>query len=784
MPLRSLSRRSKTMLSLTLVAAAVLAAYATVGAQVPPPTPSVSFKDASKTVNEKVGSVTLEVVLSNASNDVITVQYATADWSAVAPGDYTNRSGTLTFAAGTTSQPISIPIGDDGVAEQTESFGVNLSNPTNALIGQGSCTVTIEDGAGGPAAPVKVQFSASEHFVSENSGEVTFHVVLVGENKEKVTVKFATMDGTAKAGDDYVDNSGVLTFDPGVTERTFKVVFKNDLKVEGDETISLVLSEPTGAELGMPSTAMVTIEDRPPVLTVSAQKTAICAGPVYPPNHFTFITATLTDGTNPIAGETVSFSTDRGTLAAASGTTNAFGESQTDLTANEKASHGANLYQATVTASVGGQGGATASCKVEFQPTVVTLTATYAKLVTGETTPLKAGVAWNGAGIYKHALNWSAAAGFGLIQPGASTQTDADGAGTAVYESGANGGMVELQASDTSVTYFDTLENPKGVVQEDVKKPVLKIQRQKDGAGGYQDIVAGNNQDVLPGEFIDLKRQLDPQPRDAATGGDWTIPGTVFKSYSATDDKGLLVTGIAFDNDTATFCWADTGIGRAVETSMKIGKVEIKGTATLNVQKPIATFDIKIGETQIINNKLTFAKNANTDLGGIDFNGKVELPGGFGFAEDEWHFGQLIKPDLYYWWVDDGQKYKNKKNGAPFKCDDPWIYANANPKTPNQIKQADSPTYDLDATVETKVQTGASFEMYMMFKPAGTKSQYVPLKKLEWSYAGTATWNPVTMTWALSGAAGPPPGTAPVDCPTHPQWTERFSPADEYELAP
>ena len=64
----------------------------------------------------------------------MTVDYATADGSAVAPGDYAAASGTLTFSAGQTAKQIVVAVNGDTTVETTETFTVNLSNPTNATI--------------------------------------------------------------------------------------------------------------------------------------------------------------------------------------------------------------------------------------------------------------------------------------------------------------------------------------------------------------------------------------------------------------------------------------------------------------------------------------------------------------------------------------------------------------------------------------------------------------------------------------------------------------------------
>jgi len=73
----------------------------------------------------------------------VTVNFATADGSAFAGSDYVATSGTLTFAPGTTTQPVTVNVIGDTTPEPNETFFVNLSSPTNATIATGTGTGTI-----------------------------------------------------------------------------------------------------------------------------------------------------------------------------------------------------------------------------------------------------------------------------------------------------------------------------------------------------------------------------------------------------------------------------------------------------------------------------------------------------------------------------------------------------------------------------------------------------------------------------------------------------------------
>ncbi len=95
----------------------------------------VNFSQAEYECWEYDASVTITVGLSAASTQQVKVDYATADDTAVAPGDYTTTSGTLTFAASVTTQTFTVTINYEEATEPTEYFKLALSNAVNALLG-------------------------------------------------------------------------------------------------------------------------------------------------------------------------------------------------------------------------------------------------------------------------------------------------------------------------------------------------------------------------------------------------------------------------------------------------------------------------------------------------------------------------------------------------------------------------------------------------------------------------------------------------------------------------
>jgi hypothetical protein len=104
----------------------------------------LAVADASVLEGDRGSSkVAVAVTLSQSSDAVVTVNYATSNGTALAKSDYTATSGTLTFQPGETSRTISVSIKGDRKREANETFSVQLSNAVGATIEDGSATVTI-----------------------------------------------------------------------------------------------------------------------------------------------------------------------------------------------------------------------------------------------------------------------------------------------------------------------------------------------------------------------------------------------------------------------------------------------------------------------------------------------------------------------------------------------------------------------------------------------------------------------------------------------------------------
>src|SRR5207253_1004654 len=103
--------------------------------------------------------------------------------------DFVPTSGTLTFLPGETSKPITVQVKGDLLSEDTESFTVNLSNPTNdfVVVGQGTGTIVDDD-------PLPTLAAGDVQVTEGNSGttNAVFTVSLSAPSGRWVSVYFST----------------------------------------------------------------------------------------------------------------------------------------------------------------------------------------------------------------------------------------------------------------------------------------------------------------------------------------------------------------------------------------------------------------------------------------------------------------------------------------------------------------------------------------------------------------------------------------------------------------
>lgn len=229
---------------------------------------ALQFSNGSYTVGEGDGSRTITVQRTGGDDGAVSVQFATSNGSASAGSDYTPASGTLSWANGDdASKTFTVQILEDTIDEPNQTVNLTLSAPTGgAVLGSPSTAVlTIADNdESGPApTPGSLSFTAPAQNAPEGGGALNVQVQRTGGTSGTVSVQYDSTGGSATAGDDYTAVTGILSWAGGDgSAKSFQLPILDDSDAEGNETVTLALSAPTGgATVGSPANQTVTILD-------------------------------------------------------------------------------------------------------------------------------------------------------------------------------------------------------------------------------------------------------------------------------------------------------------------------------------------------------------------------------------------------------------------------------------------------------------------------------------------------------------------------------------------
>src|SRR6202171_140196 len=143
------------------------------------------------------------------------------------------------MAAGQQTATFGVAVNGDLNVEPNESFFVNVTNVSGAIVADGQALGTIQN----DDSPV-LSITPAVSLAEGNSGPTTatFTVTLSPPSNQTVTVDYATKNGTANAGTDYAAMNGTVTFDPFETIKPINITVNGDTLVEPDETFSVGLS--------------------------------------------------------------------------------------------------------------------------------------------------------------------------------------------------------------------------------------------------------------------------------------------------------------------------------------------------------------------------------------------------------------------------------------------------------------------------------------------------------------------------------------------------------------
>lgn len=179
--------------------------------------------------------------LSQPGLELVTVDYTTADDTAIAPADYITTQGSLHIRVGDVTGRVVVPIRGDRQVEVDESLLLQLSGVTGADLDPQPGRATILDNDVPEASIADLRFLEGDDGVAD----ARFDVTLSQPPLTPVVLHYTTSDGYATAGTDYVASSGTVELAPGQTHTTIDVPVIGETVAERDETFYAHL---TGAD--------------------------------------------------------------------------------------------------------------------------------------------------------------------------------------------------------------------------------------------------------------------------------------------------------------------------------------------------------------------------------------------------------------------------------------------------------------------------------------------------------------------------------------------------------
>ena len=236
--------------------------------------PTLTINDVTLSEgNTGTSNATFTVSLSApAGAGGVTFDMATANGTAIAGVDYVaNSLAGQTIPAGSSTYSFTVLVNGDALNEPTKTFFVNVTNVTNAVVGDGQGVGTIVNDDPLPS------FSINDVTVTEgNAGTASavFTVTLSAASGQTVSVNYATLDATAAAPGDYTAASGTLSFTPGQLTSTITVLVNGDTAPEANETFNVSLSGGVNA----------TISDATGVGTITNDDVPVAVNPATVPS--------------------------------------------------------------------------------------------------------------------------------------------------------------------------------------------------------------------------------------------------------------------------------------------------------------------------------------------------------------------------------------------------------------------------------------------------------------------------------------------------------------------
>lgn len=279
---------------------------------------------------------------------------------------------------------------------------------------------------------------------------------------------------------------------------------------------------------------------------------------------------------------------------------------------------------------------------------------------------------------------------------------------------------------------------------------------------------------ALPGQKINLRLDTSNMSIGATvTNCRWSITGSKFKDYVPTTQKGLRV-GLEqkdLEQQTITFYWSQPGVQQLKLDCLVNGKPSVF-ISHIEVIEPASKLTSGVGGVSLTRSGVELVGISGH---GIVFNGRVDsLMPAFG-AEGEWQFAQMLNANDHFVNLQ-GKSYAYVHNGQ-WILDSRYPYNESPDVYPTGISKGtnDTPSVSFESIMKKFILVN-EFKMYLMFKPPGQNSKWVPLRVLDWKWNWEA--DKTISGWILKPGANASSDSSGRTTFYHPEWTIFYGDGD------
>lgn len=212
-----------------------------------PVPPTLQFNNG--VVAEETGQITIDLTLSEPSAEPITLSAVSKDGTANAGTDYTPVDQTVIFAPGQTEATLDLYVLTDTLVESDERFFITLTaGAGSTVIIPGDIQITIQDSPPQQTVPTLILPDVS---IDESEESAFLNISLSTAAAEPIEVNYVTVSGSAVAGTDFLEKSGTLTFNVGMSQQVLDLAIIDDTSEENDEVFFVNFSANSAAQVNI-----------------------------------------------------------------------------------------------------------------------------------------------------------------------------------------------------------------------------------------------------------------------------------------------------------------------------------------------------------------------------------------------------------------------------------------------------------------------------------------------------------------------------------------------------